>query len=108
MNTNGFARGIMAKNYSTENFLKHVAISVERQLKEWDETYEVMVMKGVQYEFVINHNDTFYSLQLTDQDIHHLQTKGPYSLDRVIWKELEEQGVAIRNDCGNYLNVVMG
>ena len=91
MNSNGFARGLMAKNINEEEFIKHVASVIERQLKEWDEKYEVMVIKGVHYEFVVNHNDDFYHLQLSQQDIHELQKKSPYALDRKIWQELEKQ-----------------
>ena len=85
----------MAKNSSSESFLKSVARMIERQLKEWDEKYEVMVMKGVDYEFVVNHNDDFYHLQLSDQDIHELQMKSPHALDQKIWLELEKQGLTI-------------
>ncbi|WP_338472459.1 hypothetical protein R4Z10_06870 [Niallia sp. XMNu-256] len=106
MNINGFARGLMAKNDSEEKFLKHVASLVERQLKEWDEQYEVMVMKLTHYEFVVNHNDHFYHLQLTIHDIHKLQQKSPYALDRKIWKELEKQGLTIKRDKGNYIAVM--
>ena len=95
MNSNGFARGLMAKNSNEVDFLKHVASVVERQLKEWDEKYEVMVIKGLHYEFVVNHNDDFYHLQLSDQDIHELQKKSPYALDRKIWRELENQGLKL-------------
>lgn len=107
MNCNGFARGLMAKNMNEEEFLKHVAIVVERQLKEWDEKYEVMVIKGIHYEFVVNYNDDFYHLQLSDQDIHELQKKSPYALDRKIWQELKSQGLNIRGDRGNYIEVVL-
>lgn len=107
MNTNGFVRGLKAKNINEEEFLKHVATVVERQLKEWDEKYEVMVIKGVHYEFVVNHNDDFYHLQLSDQDIHEPQKKSPYALDRKIWQELEKIGLTIRWDRGNYIEVVL-
>lgn len=97
----------MAKNINEEEFIKHVANVIERQLKEWDEKYEVMVIKGVHYEFVVNYNDDFYHLQLSDQDIHELQKKSPYALDRKIWQELEKQELAIRWDRGNYIEVVL-
>jgi ribosomal protein S19E (S16A) len=107
VNSNGFARGLMAKNSNEEEFIKHVASVVERQLKEWDEKYEVMVIKGVHYEFVVNHNDDFYHLQLSQQDIHELQKRSPYALDRKIWQELEKIGLTIRWDRGNYIEVVL-
>ena len=55
----------------------------------------------------MNHNDDFYHLQLSDQDIHELQKKSPYALDRKIWRELENQGLNIRWDRGNYIEVVL-
>ena len=79
---------------------------IERQLKEWDEKYEVMVMKWIDYEFVVNHNDDFYHLQLSDQDIHELQMKGPHALDQKIWLELEKQGLTIILGYGNYLDFI--
>lgn len=107
MNINGFARGFLAKNSSGEKFLESVARLVERQLKEWDEKYEVMVMKWVDYEFVVNHNDDFYHLQLSEQDIHELQMKSPYALDRKIWQDLAKQGLTITLGYGNYLDFVL-
>lgn len=49
MNTQGFIRGMMAKNYSSEKFLVHVATTVERQLQEWNEQFEIMVAKLQNY-----------------------------------------------------------
>ncbi|MFZ0445947.1 MAG: hypothetical protein WAM95_15205 [Bacillus sp. (in: firmicutes)] len=75
--------------------------------EEWDEKYEVMVIKGVHYEFVVNHNDDFYHLQLSDQDIHELQKKSLDALNWKIWQELEKIGLTIRWDRGNYIEVVL-
>ena len=52
MNTTGFIRGYMAKNMENEKFLEHVGWVLERQLQEWDESYQLRVFK--QEDFIIS------------------------------------------------------
>lgn len=68
MNVIGFIRGMMSKNFSGEEFLKHVAKIMEMQLKEWDIEYEVMVAKQVNYEWVIKYKDQFYHTEISEGD----------------------------------------
>ncbi|TKD72185.1 hypothetical protein [Pseudalkalibacillus hwajinpoensis] len=82
MNCNGFTRGLMAKNYSGEKFLLHVCDVIERQLNEWSDDFEVMVMKLVDYELVVKKENKYYEMTLSEKDIETLQNKFPFSLDR--------------------------
>ncbi|WP_154663566.1 hypothetical protein [Neobacillus dielmonensis] len=107
MNISGFARGLMSKNYSTERFLLHVANCVEGQLKEWDEKYEVLVLKLKNYEFIVKMGDQDYYLPLPEEEIAALQQMGAFALDRRVWRELENQGLPIQRGHGNYINYVL-
>ncbi|MFD1851410.1 hypothetical protein ACFSC5_15440 [Oceanobacillus bengalensis] len=107
MNTNGLARGYMSKNKSGEDFLLHVGKCAERQLKEWDDRYEVNIMKLANYEFVVIGEEKYYHMQLTIEEIRLLQGKSPYALNQEIWTELENQGLAIVRGFGNYVERVL-
>lgn len=106
MNISGFARGLMAKNYCAEKFLLHVANCIEGQLKEWDENYEVILMKMQDYEFIVRKGVEEYHTLLTENDIEILKQSGPFQLDRKIWKDLENQGLPILKGFGNYLETI--
>lgn len=107
MNINRFARNLMAREKSPEEYLKFVADVIERQLQEWDETYEIFVMKMHTYELVVKRGETYYHVYLSEQEIHHLQQKEPYDLDRFIWRELKKQGLPIVRGEGNYIENVL-
>ncbi|MDQ0484049.1 hypothetical protein [Guptibacillus hwajinpoensis] len=107
MNSNGFIRGLMAKDYSREKFLLHVADVIERQLKEWSEVYEVMVMKLVNYEFVVKMDNRYYEVVISEKELDTLQATAPFALDRFVWKELEKQGIEIVRGYGDYIERVM-
>jgi uncharacterized protein YqgQ len=107
MNINGEARKNVARNLSREEFLKYVATAIERQLKEWDENYEVYVMKLKKYEIVIYHGDQYYHVKLAENELDSLQKTSPLELDRKVWKELEKQGLPIIRGKGNYIEMVL-
>ena len=75
MNVNRFARSIMAENYDGESFLLHVSAVIERQLKEWDETYDVIVMKLIDYEVVVKKENRYYEVLLSEKALLSLQQK---------------------------------
>ncbi|WP_062050456.1 hypothetical protein [Bacillus sp. JCM 19034] len=93
MNMNGFARKYMTKNKTHEEFLMHVADVIERQLREWDESCEVYVMKMNNYELVVKCNLEYYHVLLSDKELITLQKQAPYELDRFIWRELRKKGL---------------
>lgn len=108
MNMNRFARSLMAREKSPEEYLMFIADVVERQLQEWGETYEVFVMKMHTYELIVKRGDErYYHVYLSEEEIYHLQQKEPYELDRFIWKELKKQGLPIIRGGGNYIDYVI-
>jgi hypothetical protein len=107
VNVNRFARSVIAKNYSGEQFLLHVSEVIERQLKEWNEGYEVLVKKLMDYEVVVKKENRNYEVLLTEKELFSLQQKAPYALDRYLWLELEKQGVKVVRGNGNYIESVM-
>jgi hypothetical protein len=107
VNVNRFARSVMAKSYDGESFLVHVAEVMERQLKEWNEAYEVLVMKLIDYEVLVKKENRSYEILLTENAVLSLQQKSPYALDRYLWQELEKQGLKIVRGNGDYIESVM-
>ncbi|WP_019152509.1 hypothetical protein [Robertmurraya massiliosenegalensis] len=107
MNISGMARNYIAKYFSSEDFLVHVSKTVERQLQEWNTSYEVIVMKVENYHWNVKIDERYYELHLTEEEIKVLQKRDPYALDRRIWKELKAQGLPIKYGDGNYLDLVL-
>jgi glucose-6-phosphate 1-dehydrogenase len=107
MNINGFARGYMSNNHSGEEFIKHVVEEIEQQLIEWDHNYEVFLLKLSYYEIMVKKEDHYYHVKLSENEVNSLQKRGPFQLDRKIWKELEKQGITIIKGHGNYIDTVL-
>ena len=107
MNINGFARNYMARYLSGEEYLMHVATLIERQLKEWNQNYELFVLKLYNYEVIINNQDDYYYVQLSESELHSLQKSGSYEVDRKVWGELLIQGLPIIKGKGNYIEMVL-
>ncbi|WP_042355591.1 hypothetical protein [Bacillus rubiinfantis] len=107
MNINGLVRGQMARTYSEERFLLHVATCIEQQLQEWDARYEVIVMKLKDYELIVKDSERDYQITIAEKDIAPLQQAGPYSLDQKCWKDLEAQGLPIVKGFGNYIEMIL-
>lgn len=108
MNTSGFIRGSLAKKFDSERFLIHVSTTIERQLQEWDPTYQVYLLKLKDYVFHLKCNENQeYMIKINELKLKELQKKDPYALDRLIWKELIKQGLEPAKGHGNYLDVVL-
>jgi hypothetical protein len=107
MDIDGETRGYMARNMAREEFTKYVATAIEHQLKEWNQNYEVYLLKLKKYEFMINNGDQYYHVKLSENDIDALQKSNPFDLDRKVWKELEKQGLPIKRGIGNYIEIVL-
>src|SRR5699024_10495309 len=103
MNASGLIRGYLAKNVETEDFLTHVTTTIQRQLQEWNEHYKVKVetFPGHSFLITIHVNTPIY------KEVRMNQEKGPYALDRLIWRELQVQGMIILYSPGNYLAHVL-
>ncbi|NMD71771.1 hypothetical protein HHO41_15840 [Bacillus sp. DNRA2] len=107
MNVSGWIRAYMSKSMNNEEFLIKVANVIEKQLKEWDENYEVYIMKLTDYEFNVKKGETYLEVVLTEAELDELQKQAPFSLDVKIWKELERQGLEIIKGHGNYLDSIL-
>lgn len=106
MNVSAMMRGYMSKNMDGEAFLLHVANVIEHQLQEWDETFEVYVMKFKHYEIVVKNIEAYFHVYLTEENLYRLQHTSAFSLDRYIWEELQRQGIEIIRGTGNYIDHV--
>lgn len=109
MNASGMIRGYMSKGYGAEDFLNHVSTTIQRQLQEWDENYEVKVEKRQNAHFLITvYLDTpIHKVGMTKDEVQTAQEKSPFALDRHIWGELQNQGMLILYSSGNYLSYVL-
>ncbi|WP_409250685.1 hypothetical protein V1502_10950 [Bacillus sp. SCS-153A] len=107
MNINNIVRTYMAQIMNDEDFLKHVAELIERQLHEWDLDYKVYIMKLKDYEVVVKNNEQYYEVKLSNQELEVLRFKGLYNLDHRIWTELMDQGLPIMEGYGNYMETVL-
>lgn len=106
MNTSGVFRGYMSKSFSGEKFIQLIAVTIEKQLQDWDPKYEVFLMKLDNFELMIQNRETYYHVQLSEQELDQLQNKSPFSLERKIWLELQDQGLQILKRLGDYLEKV--
>ncbi|MDY0407676.1 hypothetical protein ACFFIS_06855 [Virgibacillus soli] len=106
MNTTGFIRGYMAKNQEGEKYLHHVMKVMERQLQEWDETYEVKMIKKESYAISVQNSEQTSIILISNSQLAQLQSKSPYALDKYMWTKLKENGLVIKERTGNYLNYV--
>lgn len=107
MDVNGETREYMARNMSREEFIKYVATAIEHQLKEWDENYEVFLMKLKKFEFMINNGEHYYHVILSENELDALQKSSPFELDRKVWRELEKQGLPVVKGTGNYMEIIL-
>ena len=108
MNAMGFIRGYLSKNCNNEDFMILVGEGIEQQLKEWDEAYEVNIMKFKDYVFVVKNGATCYEVFISESLLAELQEQSPFSLDQKIWLDLEGQGLEIVMGYGDYLMKVLG
>ncbi len=89
-----------------EKFFIHVATFIEQELQERDPDVKVIVMKLKNYVLFVTGKQDSYQLTITETELTTLQQRGPYALDRKIWRDLEQQGLQIIRGSGNYLGYV--
>ena len=53
MNAQGWIRGMIAKNYSSTEFLQLVVTTIHRQLQRWDETIDVVLYQNMFHTVII-------------------------------------------------------
>ncbi|MGM9925903.1 MAG: hypothetical protein ACI35R_16785 [Bacillus sp. (in: firmicutes)] len=107
MNINGMTRNYLSLNLEAEDFLQHVASTIELQLREWDEVYEVFVMKFSDYHVSVKYNEQYYDVPITEDELVELHKRGAYELDRKIWSQLQKQKLPIQKGFGNYIEYVL-
>jgi len=107
LNSTGFVRGMMSKSFEVDDYLKHVVTTIGRQLKLWDERYEVRLLQDLldetSYDVIVNLADKTYQVKLELAQVAALQDHSPYTLDRHIWESLLNKGLVIEKTDGNYL-----
>ena len=109
MNVDGVYRDYMSKSLDGENFICLVGETIEKQLQEWDPNFSITIMKFTDYElYVTNEGSTEYDVQISEQELSVLQKKSPFSLDYIIWKDLERQGLKLYLGNGDYFFRVLG
>lgn len=89
-----------------EKFLEHVGWVLERQLQEWDEAYQVNVLKLEDFVVSVHNNQQTFKVTISTTKLKDLQSASPYSLDRYIWAQLKEKGLEWKDKNGNYLDYV--
>ncbi|NMD71778.1 hypothetical protein HHO41_15880 [Bacillus sp. DNRA2] len=107
MNVSGWKRSYVSRFYSTDDFLIRVASDIEQQLQEWDENYQVYILKLKNYKLNVKNGERYYHMQLDEEEVDSLQRKSPFSLDVKIWKELEKEGLIILKGYGDYLDSIL-
>lgn len=95
MNTQGWLRGLMAKNMEDELFVRHVA---ECLSKEFD--LPVNVFEGKD-EYAIRLDQ--YEVTISKATANELRKRGAYTLDRMLLDELKKKGLEFSNDRSQYI-----
>lgn len=100
MNTQGWIRGIMAKNMEEEKFLAHVTECLEREfdmesgISREEERYLIKL--------------SAYEAQIDSADLRKLQLKGAYCLDAYLLDQLQSQGFGFDKYRSQYIRYVYG
>lgn len=103
---NFFIRENLSKLMKNEDFLLYVAKTIEKQLKEWDSNYEMLVMKLEDYEIMLKNMDKYYHSTVSEWDLFLLQCQSPFALDQKIWKDFFVDGFPIKKEMGKYLEQI--
>lgn len=90
----------------SEDFLLYVAKTIEKQLKEWDMAYEVLVLKLKNYEIMVKNMETYYHSTVSEWELFQLQCQSPFAVDKKLWRDLMNDGLPIKKGTGNYLDLV--
>lgn len=107
MNAQGWIRGMIAKNYSSTEFLQLVVTTIQRQLQRWDETIDVVLYENMfdknNFEIKIIEEGITYCIFLDKKKVSKLQKDWAFALDQFLWEQLISKGFTIRKSDGNYL-----
>ncbi|QNO15860.1 hypothetical protein HYG86_14330 [Alkalicella caledoniensis] len=96
MNTQGWMRGLMAKNSRVDEFLKLVTNTISM---EFEMEYNI---EETETNFIITFNNK-YKITITPYEAKWMQNKSPYSLDKHILENLRNQGLEYDNNRSQYV-----
>lgn len=117
MNANGFIRGHLAKNLGTDDFIKVVLTSVERELTDQGDSVKILgyvladqlyfqVQVFTEQNGAIAPSNEEYEGVLSYEEASVLQQRSPYALDRKIWTELIRNGLQLQKK-SHYIQTVL-
>ena len=107
MMINRQARSYIAKNQNNQEFFIQVTALVERQLQEWSTDYRVYIMKLTNYELTITNKHSCYRVEISEEELELLRSIDSHALDRKIWNELQNQGLAIKKGAGDDVGTLL-
>ncbi|AJD92936.1 hypothetical protein JMA_36190 [Jeotgalibacillus malaysiensis] len=108
MNASGMLRGYASKAMPNDAYFAHVTKTMEKQLKQWDSDYELFVNTTDGYRIAVLLGEKRYASALSVEEWDTLQQNAPFSVDRAIWQQLQEQGLEVKTGFGDYIEKVFG
>ncbi|MCE7791533.1 hypothetical protein K8O68_03720 [Salipaludibacillus sp. CUR1] len=100
MNNSGWLRGMMAKKMSAEAFCECVMESVYKEIRAWG--WNVILLYDWQeasehVPVTLILDGKMVRIDLTKTEVESQQKKSPYSVDKMIWTAIHEQGIKLNN-----------
>lgn len=100
MNTQGWLRGIMAKNMEDEVFVRHVTECLSREFE-----LPVNVFEGKD-DYIIKLDQ--YEVTVSKDAAKELRNRGAYTLDKILLDKLREKGFEFNNERSQYTRYCYG
>ncbi|HHU90425.1 MAG TPA: hypothetical protein GXZ22_05150 [Clostridiaceae bacterium] len=100
MNTQGWLRGLMAKNMGDGKFVRHVAECLSR---EFDLPVDVFEGKD---DYTIRLDR--YEVTISKYAVNELRNRGAYALDKMLMDKLKEKGFEFDNERSQYIRYCYG
>jgi len=100
MNTQGWIRGLMAKNQREEKFIEHVVTCLGREF----DVESSFVRQGDNYVVYLGS----HSVTVPNEIAVKLKSKGPYCLDAYILDKLQERGFEFDKCRSQYVRYCYG
>jgi hypothetical protein len=100
MNTQGWMRGLMAKNRSEEKFIEHVVECLGRE-------FEAKASLSKQGDSYVVEFDS-YRIVISNARVEELQSQGAYCLDKYLLDKLIEEGYSFDKHRSQYIRYCYG
>ena len=88
MNTQGWIRGLVAKNMEDGSFIRHVAKCFSREFDLLVKVYEG------EDDYIIKLDQ--YEITISKDAVNKLRNKGAYELDKMLLDKLKEKGLSVK------------